>query len=361
LFFQSCDPIPLNTVDDDPEFTIDFTIDGQAYSFNAGVDDYFMQTEIINLAPTRYFGSLLRKIDDQLIDNELALTISFQEGEEVNNSTDPDHINSFKTGIIPFNTLDDAALPIKEVLFNGGYAGTGSDVIYEWDYGDGISSEYKDPIHAYSEIGLYTATLKIADDNQCAASATNTVSFDNRGDCVSSIAITNVSSTGAILESSSTGVGPFQYNWTNGSTESDLSIDISDASGTQEHCVTITDSNNCESVNCVGIIKDAAGVINTCSAMMSESNYLRARRAKQFNSVEISWVNENGDEYSSRDVLQDSDSVFEIISFEEYDMNAQGERTVKIEFEFSCKLYLTGGTDPITVSNAKGVIAVAIP
>jgi len=356
---SSCDPIQLDTVDDEPEFQIEMMIDDQNFVFEAGNEDYFMQTEVVLLGPTIYSGSLLKKVDGQLIDDELAMTISFQIGELVHNSIDLDHINSFEVGMVPYNTRDDAALPVKEVVFGGDYEGTGNEVVYEWDYGDGEEVSFSNPIHAYPEIATYIATLKTTDSNGCVASTSNTVRFDNEEDCEVDILITNVSSSNAVLETQSKGEAPLQYLWSNGSTSEGLSIDITNASGVQEHCVTVTDANGCISVNCIGVVNDASG-INTCSASMTETTYTRAATAKQFNSVEISWRDAMGEEYSSREVLQPSDSFFEIISFEEFDMNAIGERTVKIEFEFSCTLYLTGGTDPIQIQNAKGAIAVAI-
>ncbi len=361
LLIQGCNPLELDKLDDEPVFTLDMIIDGKSYVFEAGNEGFFMQTEVVSLGPTIYSGTLLRKIDGQLIDNELVLKIGFQISEDVNNQIRADHYGSFKTGQVPYSTVDNDALPIKEVVFFSSYIGTGTEVLYTWDYGDGSSVVFQSPIHAYPTTENYSANVIALDNNQCFASANNTVSFDNRKDCVASIAVTNVSTSGAILEASSGAIGPYQYLWSDGTTANDVAVNITNSSDVQTHCVTITDSEGCSSISCIGIIKDAAGTVNTCSVQMTETNYAKARQAKQFNSVELEWFDEMKEEFSSRDVLQGSDSSFEIISFEEYTENAQGERTVKIEFEFSCTLYQTGGTDPIRVENAKGTMAVAIP
>ena len=39
---------------------------------------------------------------------------------------------------------------------------SGPLVFFEWDFGDGSTSEQQDPIHEYPEPGLYTVTLTVS-------------------------------------------------------------------------------------------------------------------------------------------------------------------------------------------------------
>jgi gliding motility-associated-like protein len=45
-----------------------------------------------------------------------------------------------------------------------------SSVSFDWDFGDGNSSQVKDPIHTYESVGTYDLTLTVTDDNQCSDS-----------------------------------------------------------------------------------------------------------------------------------------------------------------------------------------------
>ena len=45
-----------------------------------------------------------------------------------------------------------------------------SSVSFDWDFGDGNSSQVKDPIHTYESVGTYDLTLTVTDDSQCSDS-----------------------------------------------------------------------------------------------------------------------------------------------------------------------------------------------
>ena len=45
-----------------------------------------------------------------------------------------------------------------------------SSALFEWDFGDGNTSQTKDPIHTYENVGDYDLTLTVTDDSQCSDS-----------------------------------------------------------------------------------------------------------------------------------------------------------------------------------------------
>jgi len=363
LLMFSCEPVAFDTTDDEPVFTSEITIGGEDFSFAAGVDDYVMMTEVLTLGPyLNYSGNLQHKNDPA---GHEQFRIGFRFSEVSRNAIDPDHLESFKVGDYAYRTIDPALLPSPEVSFRSTYAGSGTNVDYNWDFGDGAEVNFKDPIHSYPSImNSYVSTLTTTDENQCVASVAQTVTFDDTEDISSTIDVISINNNNAVLEANPSGTAPFTYLWFDESSESDIAIDIADSNDNQQFCVTITDANDLSSVNCIGVIKDGNGNVQNCSASIIETNFPNARLAVQFDAVEVDWNNgiagSAGLQVTSDEVIQDDDSFFRILAFEEFERNDRGERTVKFEYELKAILYETLGTGPIPIE-ANGTMAVAIP
>jgi len=74
--------------------------------------------------------------------------------------------------------------------------------------------------------------------------------------------------------------------------------------------------------------------------------------------IVIEWTDANGAVWTSNNDLQTSaNSVFKVVSVEDYLNNENGDPTKKIQVEFSCKLF--NGANSIEIKNAKSTIAVA--
>jgi len=54
--------------------------------------------------------------------------------------------------------------PTKSINFYGTTTGGDPPYIWHWDFGDGITSDMQNPIHAYSATGTYTITLTVIDN-----------------------------------------------------------------------------------------------------------------------------------------------------------------------------------------------------
>ena len=61
----------------------------------------------------------------------------------------------------------------------------GNIASYQWDFGDGASSNMADPQHSYSAAGVYTVSLTVIDDGGLSHSASTTASIneDDQGNC----------------------------------------------------------------------------------------------------------------------------------------------------------------------------------
>lgn len=85
-------------------------------------------------------------------------------------------------------------------------------LIYHWDFGDGATSEEKDPSHTYTTAGSYTVTLTVTRPGDKTATATGQVRFRPKASI--GTALTTVSqNTRLQLTSTSTGTAPMTYLW----------------------------------------------------------------------------------------------------------------------------------------------------
>lgn len=75
---------------------------------------------------------------------------------------------------------------------------------------------------------------------------------------------------------------------------------------------------------------------------------------------DLQYMDESGKFYSSALGEQTNDAYFDIKSIEDYQKNASGQNTKKLEVETSCRLYADDG-ESILLTNGEGVIAVAVP
>jgi gliding motility-associated-like protein len=64
-----------------------------------------------------------------------------------------------------FTTADTSSCPGKPVNFSN--ASTGTNLQYNWDFGDGNTATQMSPVHHYQQDGLYTVNLLIADPVGC--------------------------------------------------------------------------------------------------------------------------------------------------------------------------------------------------
>ncbi|HHF56404.1 MAG TPA: PKD domain-containing protein, partial [Thermoplasmatales archaeon] len=64
------------------------------------------------------------------------------------------------------------AKPGEEIQFYGNAYGGEEPYSYNWNFGDGTTSNEQNPKHAYSESGVYTVTLTVTDNNNKEASDT---------------------------------------------------------------------------------------------------------------------------------------------------------------------------------------------
>lgn len=359
LLLSGCQKIFIEAREDGtPEFQINFTIDGDPVTMIAGDDDVFNFTSVSDFFPNReeYFGELTM-VDDSgaPVNGERSLAFEFRLSEAVRNAIEPNHFESFNTGNIPFFTVDNSFEELRDFDFSADYDGSSEPAEFRWDFGDGAVAQIENPAHQFSNDDIFPVQLVVEDELGCASSTTSEI-FYNEIESGVSIAISTITTNGAVLEASSNAPNP-SYNWDDGSNDDAISIDIPEASGQYQYCVTMTDGLGRVANNCIGIIREEDGGISHCTTSASITHIDIVRFSYQFNAVRITYFDGMGGEFVSETLLQPSSSYFNIVDFEEFDPNADGMRTVKVTFEAQCDLF----GDQTVELRGSGSIAVAIP
>jgi PKD repeat protein len=131
----------------------------------------------------------------------------------------------------------------------------GSNLSYQWSFGDNTSSTLMNPTHTFATPGIYFACLSIYDQTTgCTDSLCINVMYSNGSNCPANISVYDSAGTYYFFANSQ-GVAPFTYAWTSPfgpawggnnyyATASGL------AAGTYTVCVEITDANGCVSNAC---------------------------------------------------------------------------------------------------------------
>jgi len=351
LFFFSCRKRNFpETVPADPgDFYFNGTVAGNAVSLRAGTDNYYMYSSYLldNDQIYRFIADLKPAgcIDCR---NSLRITINDYKHTLLNAGAEID--SSLTSKSYPIQGAPFYAVQYRS-LFNKPAAS------YIWKFGDGTSSAQPNPLHIYSTAGNYSVSLKINAANGCQQFISNRECIKypavNSGILVQSSSLNSMSFTSFISNS-----GSYSYQWNFGD---------GSASNVPEpsHTYAIPGTYPV-TLRVIGPGQDTiyakCNVATQTSPMPCLTNYsvesvTRVVNPVPFSNIVINWTDENGDVYTSNNMLQPAGSYFKIISVEEYYPNERNEKTKKIKVNFSCEVY--NGTRVKTLHNAEAVLCVS--
>ena len=151
-------------------------------------------------------------------------------------------------------TFTSQTTAIGAIGFSSNVSGTTGAVSYFWDFGDGTTSTTANPIHTYSNGGLYLACLTIMDASNCTSTYCDTVSINGGANCSATMSYSTNNTLTANFSVTATGTAPFTYAWDFGdslgtSTMANPTYTYG-ASGLYYACVTVTDANGCSVTDC---------------------------------------------------------------------------------------------------------------
>ena len=133
-------------------------------------------------------------------------------------------------------------------LYGSAYGGT-PPYTYHWNFGDDATSNEQNPVHIYTNEGVYTATLTVVDSEGDTATDTATVLVHSIEDLMVRITAPSNAVAGVTMQFQSTvtgGTPPYTYQWSfgDGTTSSSKNpVHIYDNEGIYTVTLTITDNH----------------------------------------------------------------------------------------------------------------------
>jgi PKD repeat protein len=341
----------------DPQFFFTGTVNGSPVRIDAGINDYYMHSSYSQASNGCYsFQAHLKPINCGVCPNSIRIELNDHVNSPMNGISGAD--SAFVPTCYPYYTT--APGPITyTVQFFALWQGS-SGMNYQWNFGDGTSSNAANPLHTFKRPGEYTVSLTATDTTMCSSTISNVQKFgitDNR--CNTTISVSTTSSTNTSFNHITTGAGqPSSYSffWDFGdsytSTQSlpthsyvnqgmyPVSLEVTDSTGNKAKAYFnySTPSNTVCAVNYIILSK---GDLPNNSA---------------WSNVIIKWYDSSGTEYSSASV-QPSSSYFRILSSEDYHSNENGQSTKKLHVKFSCRVY--SGSSSMDIKDAEAVVVVA--
>jgi PKD repeat protein len=336
------------------EFFFKATIDNKDYLYQAGIDNYRAYPTYSQSANGLYNFSGEFKLSDCGVNCPGSIKIQVNDSKLVAPNAPSNINNTSLNGKLNYKT------PANQVKFKSGFNKNAKT--YFWEFGDGETSTEANPTHTYKNKGKYKTRLTIADSNKCQS----TIKGELRLGYYDSSSYVNIKSTAISSKILSfqaqiiNGKKPLTYLWDFGDGETSAIpepihgyaiagsypitlriIDVkNDTSYAYYNAVTLADNSSCAANYTVDFI-----------------NSIPALADNDFLQVSVTWVDEAGNLFQSKNALQPATSEFQIVSTEDYENDENGNRIKKIKIRFSCMLQ--GNNKLVSVKEAEGVIAIS--
>jgi PKD repeat protein len=373
LFAFSCkkEHVPTSTTGT-PEFYFNGAIAGAATSLNAGINNYYMYPSYTQDSNNVYnfIGDLKQTTS---YPNSIQIQINDYKVSALNASVNID--SSLTIGnylyCIP-GTVTTTSTTVYKVQFNSSFA-NGTAQTYNWNFGDNTTSNQANPMHTYSQLGYYNVCLNITGTNSCSNGICDTVNLASPTayachTVVSSTVIPNT--TGVTFSNTPSGTPPFNYYWNFGDTIT--SVDTATlanpthyyhSSGTYQASLKVTDFTGKTAIAKYNVT--TASAPQSCLTNFSVANIQAVTTTTTTNNnalglrnIVVTWTDALGNLYTSKNAAQPASSSFQIVSIDNYQNNANNQRTKKLHVKFSCWVY-NSTHPPKQITNADAVIAVA--
>lgn len=362
LLFANCQKIEI-----DPDFTatpvfsVDLNIDGEAKSFIAGESDYYQFTgKTSDNGIYEFYGDL--KQENCTDDCEASLKITFR-GTNDNAIDLFSNNSSFKyKALNPAGTararvsLD--AIPFGEPPYN-----------HVWEFEDQPNQTGDHVEVEFDDLDLQRIKLTTTDGLGCENVSERELDLSNiapgSSGCPEYIFFVQPLDSSSldpyffIFINSPFGGNPDWIMWNDStvgnvncfhidSTYGEICATVYEQSCVEEFCMTISGDSSSQT--------SPSSICATQFTSMEEFVFVPGDTL-QLETVLVEYTDESGMIFNSEITPQEANAFFNIQNFESYDPNENGKPTVKIDFDFSCKIASSSG-EVLRIESANGVFAV---
>ena len=229
-----------------------------------------------------------------------------------------------------------------------------SQVPAQWDFGQArvLKQDHRGALLAIDRTQTYRISYTITRGNLLSQQV-QTVNLTEGGcRCV-------IATNGKEISVRAMGEAPFQYQWSTGDTTQTL---VRANASVRKFEVTVTDAKGCVSKAALSPSIASVDVTNFSSVSfdIKKQGHVATLDRLQLGQVVIEYIDRNQQTFSSQRFSQPEDSYFNITDVSEFEENAAGQRTKKLQIELSCLLF-DASVDNHRPLMGKATIAVAYP
>lgn len=356
-----------------PQFFVTLNTDTATLNFTAGVDDYALLTAYEQSADGVYtFIGEFKKETNQTA-NEPSLRfeirdraanssqVSINEALALSNylffkidSSSLEIDSSFIANFTLFNATDDCLLNLLPTDFH-------------WDFGDGQDAFGVMQSHVYENGDNRTVKLSVDIGANEPAIFEQMILFDSNAlplslEIQDTLLFVQNDLFIELFAVANGGLSPYAYLWQDNSMSSSYEALLLDSMSTL-YSVIVTDSEG-HTITASGNIPRSSNFSDLCTPSFFYETMINRDTSfvgnNQFSAVTVIYVDENGNEYRSDQQTQNS-AFFTIQNVENFADNENGEKTKKMNVDFSCELFSIEGLPSINVFSNNGAIGIAYP
>ena len=340
---------------DQPDFYLQGEINGESIRITAGDNGYYMNTNVdVDQDQIAQYSGTLKKAN---CTSDCGPTIDLKFREQEVGKSDGSFIS---VGKVDFKEQN--AQKYYRVSFNAeeSFTSRAVNVNYTWDFGDGTSSNEKNPIHDFVEGKLfYDVCLTVTTSKGVASSLCNKV-YLNAG-CETSFGLMRVGHEFE-LRASHNGGAPNLYHWEfeNGISASTPKIDynVLNSRPIEKVCLTITDENGCVSQRCKNIVIYEELAFTAANFNYTVNEVYPTHGLLQTGTAEFTYIDQYGEAYSTKHSTGISGMQVQVLEVENYSANESGQPVKRIHVVMNADMESASGKN-LSIRNLEGYLGVA--
>lgn len=336
----------MDLPDEEPVFRLEGVLDGSAFVWEAGVNEYYQYTRTSEEnGHSIYSGSLQPQCPDLYCGEGISILFYDSAG-----LTTP-------AGILGNTPIEYYHNPsglhtdkryLLELIANNQ---TGAPQDFHWTLGS-LEATGLSLIDTVENGNLLVCLTSLRD--QCSSQICRTINPLSDKICEVILEVENDSMDHLQALAVSSGSDPFSWAWNTGTLGD--SIIMFESNDAQYICATMVDAENCIAVSCAEVVS-TGGNLQFCQEDFGFNFTPINKAGRRDQTVEVIYTDADGNNYSSANIEQ-SNARFQVTHFEKYRNNAANEPAWLYELSMDCKLSNAEG-ETLQLEMCSGVFSLA--